>query len=204
MLCHIFKSILLNLTLSTWLCNKRSLHFQKQQQWNKNKPTTCLCCDALCLEMPTHLRSARHADWLMSSKPASCFISNAGGDTRERISHILKSRCLFLFPFRSYFFFFLSCKLPPRSLRRGRRRRRHQAANSLPPTLLPLFLSRLSLCPGSGSHRHSKRPPCVLFALGPQHLHYQPIAYITARWGRVCLAHAQFPRDFKKFSLGET
>lgn len=58
------------------------------------------------------------------------------------------------------FFFFLSRKLPPHSLRRGRRHprvrsllRRHEAANSLPTTLYPLLLSRLSLCPGSVSHR---------------------------------------------------
>lgn len=62
MLCHIFKYLLLNLTLSTSLCNRRSLHFWKQLQGNKNKSTTCLCCDTLCLEMPTHLRSARLSD----------------------------------------------------------------------------------------------------------------------------------------------
>lgn len=67
-------------------------------------------------------------------------------------------------------FFFLSRKLlPPPSRRRGSRRprvrallRQHEAANSLPPTLLPLFLSRLSLCRSSGSHRHGERPPSVL------------------------------------------
>lgn len=67
-------------------------------------------------------------------------------------------------------FFFLSRKLlPPPSRRRGSRcprvralLRQHEAANSLPPTLPPLFLSRLSLCRNSGSHRHGERPPSVL------------------------------------------
>lgn len=148
----------------------------------------------------------------MSSKAASCCISDGGGDTRRGISHILKSGCLF-FPCCLWGVgFFLSCKLSSRPCSLPSVREspssgespaqtaqgcQQSAADSPPALLIPALIMPRRWQPPA--RRASAQCAC---AQGPQHLHYQPIAYITVNWGHPHV-HAGFHRDFKKSSIGE-